>query len=120
MNKTYKQKEARMQELVESIRRTLNHPIVGKLYIFYQDPLLIPYLDKKDLKNRDQIEFVPNVNDTMENVFRYANEHLKDHVLMVMNADVYPDEGFELFDFNYFEKKKLMYAISRSVMYLVV
>ena len=102
-----------MQEIVESIRRTLNHPKVGKLYIFYQDPQLILYLDKQDLDNSDKIVFVKNINDTVATMFRYANEHLEGHVVMVMNADVYPDEGFELIDFKYFEERKLMYSLSR-------
>ena len=114
-NKTYQQKEGRMQELVESLRRTLNHSIVGKLYIFYQDPLLIPYLHKQNFKNTDKIEFVPNLEDKMAFLFRYANEHLEGHVVMVMNADVYPDEGFEKINLHFFEERKLMYSISRYV-----
>ena len=102
-----------MQELVESIRKTVNHPEVGKLYIFYQDSLLIPYLHKQDLNNHDKIVFVPNLEDKMAFLFRYANEHLEGHVVMVMNADVYPDEGFEKLDYSRLREKKFMYCLSR-------
>ena len=104
-----------MQEIVESIENTLNHPEVGQVYIFYQDSLLIPYMEKRNLNNEEKIVFVPNMEDTMVTLFRYANEHLEGHVVMVMNADVYPIEGFEQIDFQYLRSNKVLYALSRLV-----
>ena len=114
-NATYDQKEERMQEIVESIENTLNHPEVGRVYIFYQDSLSIPYMEKRNLNNEEKIVFVPNMEDTMATLFRYANEHLEGHVVMVMNADVYPLEGFEQIDFQYLRSNKVLYALSRLV-----
>ena len=105
-------KEIRMKEILESIQKTLNHRLVGSLYIFYQDPLLITYMEKQHLHNNQKITFVDNKNDTMSTLFHYANENLKGNV-MVMNADVYLDEGFEKVNFSHLRKYKLFYAISR-------
>ena len=107
-NATYDQKEFRMREIVA-------HPEVGQVYIFYQDSLLIPYMEKQNLTNQEKIVFVPNMEDTMATLFRYANEHLEGHVVMVMNADVYPLEGFEQIDFQYLRSNKVLYALSRLV-----
>ena len=96
-----------------SIQNTLNHPLVGNVYIFYQDPFLIPYMEREQVTSSKRITFVPNMEDTMATVFRYANEHLEGRVVMVMNADVYPDRGFEKLDLEYFRKNKLMYGLSR-------
>ena len=102
-----------MQELITSIQNTLNLALVGNVYIFYQDPILIPYMTREHMTNNDRITFVPNMEDTMATLFRYANEHLRGHVVMVMNADVYPDEGFEKLDLEYFRNNRLMYGLSR-------
>ena len=75
----------------------------------------MPYMDKQNLEHREKIVFVPNMEDTMATLFRYANEHLEGNVVMVMNADTYPDEGFEKLDFARLRQKKLMYCLSRSV-----
>ena len=112
-NASYGQKEDRMQEIVESIQNTLSHPEVGQVYIFYQDSLLIPYMEKQNLINKVKIVFVPNMEDTMATLFRYANEHLEGHVVMVINADVYPDEGFEKLDYALLRQQRHMYCISR-------
>ena len=112
-NATYDQKEMRMQEIVESIQNTLNHPEIAQVYIFYQDSLLIPYMERQNIKNQEKIVFVPNMEDTMATLFRYGNEHLEGHVVMVMNADVYPLEGFEQIDFQYLKNNKVLYALSR-------
>ena len=114
-NASYGQKEDRMQEIVKSIENTLSHPEVGQVYIFYQDSLLIPYMEKQNLKNQEKIVYVPNMEDTMATLFRYANEHLEGHVVMVMNADVYPLEGFDQIDFHYLKNNKVLYALSRLV-----
>ena len=102
-----------MAELMTSVQNTLNHPLVGNVYIFYQDPILIAYMEREHVTKSDRIIFVPNMEDTMANLFRYANEHLEGRVVMVMNSDVYPDEGFEKLDLEYFRKNKLMYGLSR-------
>ena len=114
-NATYDEKEVRMQEIVESIENTLTHPEVGQVYIFYQDSLLIPYMEKQNFKNQEKLVFVPNMEDTMATLFRYANEHVEGHVVMVMNADVYPLDGFEQIDFQYLRSNKVLYALSRFV-----
>ena len=110
---TFEQKESRMQEIVESIRKTLIHSEVGKVYLFYQDALLIPYMEKQNLDHKEKMVFLPNMEDTMATLFRYANEHLEGHVVMVMNADTYPDEGFEKLNFTRLKGKNLMYCLSR-------
>ena len=112
-NVTFAKKEARMQEISQSLQNTLNHKYVGHLYIFYQDFNLIPYLEKQNLSNSHKITFIPNMEDTMTSLFRYANEHLEDHVVMVMNADVYPEEGFEKLNFKSVRRKHYVYCISR-------
>ena len=112
-NITSYQKETRMQEIIESIQNTLNHEYVGYLHIFYQDLLLIPYIENQNLNNSHKITFVPNMDDTMSTLFHYANEHLEGHMVMVMNADTYPVEGFEHLDFEYLRTQKLMYCLSR-------
>ena len=104
-----------MREIVKSIENTLNHPQVGQVYVFYQDSLLITYMEKQNLNNQEKIVFVPNMEDTMATLFRYANEHLGGHVVMVMNADTYPLDGFEQIDFQYLRSNKVLYALSRLV-----
>ena len=113
LNFTFHERELRMEELMTSVKNTLNHPLVGNVYIFYQDPILIPYMTREGVTNSDRITFVPNMEDTMATLFRYANEYLEGHVVTVMNADVYPDEGFEKLDLEHFKKNKLMYGLSR-------
>ena len=112
-NFTYRAKEKRMQELVRSLQLTLEQDYVSYLYIFYQDSLLIPYMEKQNLTYPEKIVFVPNMEDTMETLFRYANEHLEGHAVMVMNADVYSVEGFEQIDFKHLRNNKLAYCLSR-------
>ena len=112
-NFTYVAKEKRMQELVRSLQLTLEQDYVSHLYIFYQDSLLIPYLEKHNFTYKEKIVFVPNMEDSMATLFRYANEHLEGHVVMVMNADVYPLEGFEQIDFQHLRNNKLAYCLSR-------
>ena len=107
------EKDTRMDEIVESLQKTLNHPAVGNIFIFYQDLQLLPHLEKQNLNNKEKIVFVPNVEDSMAKLFRYANEHLEGHVVMVMNADTYPDEGFEKLDFALLKKRTHIYCISR-------
>ena len=102
-----------MQELVRSLQLTSEQDYVSHLYIFYQDSLLIPYLEKHNFTNKEKIVFVPNMEDSMATLFRYANEHLEGRVVMVMNADVYPLEGFEQIDFQHLRKNKLAYCLSR-------
>ena len=102
-----------MQELVRSLQITLEQDYVSYLYIFYQDSLLIPYIKKQNLTYQEKIVFVLNMEDSMATLFRYANEHLEGHVVMVMNADVYPLEGFEQIDFQHLRNNKLAYCLSR-------
>ena len=107
------EKDTRMQEIVQSVQKTLKHPEIGNVFIFYQDLQLLTYLEKQNLDNQEKIVFVPNMEDTMAILFRYANEHLEGHVVMVINADVYPDEGFEKLDYALLRQQRLMYCISR-------
>ena len=107
------EKDTRMQEIVQSVQKTLKHPEIGNVFIFYQDLQLLTYLEKQNLDNQEKIVFVPNMDDTMAILFRYANEHLEGHVVMVINADVYPDEGFEKLDYALLRQQRLMYCISR-------
>ena len=107
------EKDTRMQEIVQSVQKTLEHPEVGNVFIFYQDLQLMPYLEKQNLSNQEKIVFVPNMEDTTATLFRYANEHLEGHVVMVMNADVYPDEGFDKLDYVLLIQQRHMYCISR-------
>ena len=102
-----------MQEILVSIQRTLNHPYVGRMYIFYQDIDLINYIEKQSLKNVEKIEFVPNLKDTMDTLFRFANSRLIYEVVMVTNADVYPDEGFDQLNLTRLKEKKIVYLLSR-------
>ena len=46
---TYNQREVRMQEIIDSIQYTIEHPLVGSLYIFYQNISLISYIEKHNL-----------------------------------------------------------------------
>ena len=112
-NVTFSKKDTRMQEIVKCLQNTLNHEYVGTLYIFYQDIKLIPYLENQNFTSSHKLKFIPNMEDTMTSLFRYANEHLQAHIVMVMNADVYPGEGFEQLDFEYLRRNKVMYGLSR-------
>ena len=112
-NFTSGQKDARMLEIMDAIQKTLNHEIIGKLHIFYQDLQLIYFMEKQNLNNVHKIRFIPNMEDTMTSLFHYANEYLCAQVVMVMNADVYPGEGFEQLDFEYLRRNKVMYGLSR-------
>ena len=107
------EKDTRMQEIVESLQKTLNHPEVGNIFIFYPDLQLLSHLEKQNLNNKEKIVFVPNMEDTMATLFHYANEHLEGHVVMVMNADTYPDEGFEKLNFALLKKQTHIYCVSR-------
>ncbi len=114
-NATHQEKETRMQEIIDSIQNTLNHELTGYVYIFYQDPLLIPYIQKQNLKHKENIIFVPNIVDTISMVFRYANEHLINKTVLIMNADTYPLEGFDQVNTSLLRENKLVYLISRYI-----
>ena len=66
------------------------------------------------------MKFIPNMEDTMMSLFHYANEYLCMQVVMVMNADVYPGEGFEHLDFEYLKKSKVAYCLSRWVISFLI
>ena len=106
-------KEVRMNEIIESIQNTLNYYLVKSLIIFYQDPLLIPYIKKKKMTNNQKISFVPNINDSFSTLFYYANEHLKGQVVLIMNADTYIGESFQKLNITQILRNKLTYIISR-------
>ena len=110
---TYNQREVRMQEIIDSIQYTIEHPLVGSLYIFYQNISLISYIEKHNLKMKKKIIYVSNIEDTMSKVFNYADRNLRGQVVMVMNADVYPIEGFDKINYTHLQKNKLIYCISR-------
>lgn len=112
-NNSLHQRKARMQEIMHSIENTLSHPFVRNVYVFYQDDKLIPYMKKQDLKYSQNIVFVPNSNDTMSTLFKYANKYLYSQVVMIMNADTYPGEGFDMLDFDYITNNRVMYSLSR-------
>ncbi len=112
-NVTHKEKEMRMLEIVETIQKTLNYPYSGYVHIFYQDPLLIPYIEKENLKHKERIIFVPNMADTMSTLFLYANTELTNKTVMILNADAYPVEGFDFCLSETLRAKKLVYLISR-------
>ena len=42
----------------------------------------------------------------MSKVFDYADRNLSGQVLMVMNADVYPIEGFDKVNYTHLQKNK--------------
>ncbi len=110
---TYQQKETRMQEIVDSIQKTLNYDHTDCVYIFYQDPLLIPYMVKQNISYKEKLQFVPNMEDTMSTLFHYANEHLANKTVMIVNADTYPMEGFGQVNMTKLRTQKLVYLISR-------
>ncbi len=112
-NVTEQQKETRMQEIIDCIQNTLNYPHTGFLYIFYQDPLLIPYMEKQNLNHKEKITFVPNMIDTIATLFHYAHENLQGEIVMLTNADTYPVEGFEKVNLANLTNNKIAYLISR-------
>ncbi len=112
-NITYEQKESRMQEIMDSIQKTLNYPQTGYVYIFYQDPLLVAYIQKQKLSHKERIIFVPNMADTMSTLFLYANQNLTNKTVMILNADTYPVEGFEMINTTDLKTNKVIYLISR-------
>ena len=112
-NVTHADREIRMQEIVESIQKTLAHPYTGYLFIFYHDPKLISYLERQKLKMWEKVVFIPNYSDTISSLFRYANENLKDNVVMITNADIIPAEGFDKLNFTYLINNKVVYLLSR-------
>ena len=103
----------RMNEIIECIQKDLSHHLVGYLYIFYQDPLLVMYIKGLNLQNNDKLKYIENINDTMSTLFFFANKHLQGHVVMIMNADTYIGEGFEKLNLSYFRQNKVSYVVSR-------
>ncbi len=112
-NITIEQKEARMLEIVDSIQITLNFQHTGFVYIFYQDPLLIPYIQRQNLNHQEKMTFVPNLADTMSTLFYFANKNLEGKTTMILNADNYPEEGFDKVNPTRLKKERLFYLISR-------
>lgn len=118
-NITYQQKESRMQEIVNSIQNTLNYPYTGFIFIFYQDPLLIPYMVQQNLNHSQRMLFVSNMADTISTLFQFANNNLQNRTVMILNADTYPMEGFEKVNSANL-RNKLVYLISRYVIWLKI
>ncbi len=87
-NVTYQQKESRMLEIVDSIQNTLNNKYCGFVYIFYQDPLLIPYIQKQNMKHEEKLVFVPSMVDTISTLFRYANEKLQRRTVILQTSEI--------------------------------
>ena len=104
---------SRMTDITDSLEYTLNHKIVKHVYIFYKDSALIHYIKGKQLNNSQKLKFVANINDTISPLFQYANEHLRKEVVLIMNADTYPGEGFEKLNFTHLRNYNLSYILSR-------
>ena len=103
-----------MLEFLEATIKTVNHQLVKQVYIFYENVKLKTVLNMGAIgENYHKITFIGNPDDTVDHLFRFANEHLVGEIVNIMNADVYPGEGWENLDPVCIRKNKVMYGLAR-------
>ena len=112
-NASFTEREMRMQELVSSVKNTANYSLVEKLFLFYHHTNLVHYIKKQNFDQKEKITYVKNKYDTISELFKYANNHLRNKLVMVMNADTYPVEGFDQVNYEVLSKKRIAYFLSR-------
>ena len=112
-NASFIERDMRMQELVSSVKNTTNYLLVEKLFIFYHDKNLVHYISTQNFDQKGKITYVKNKYDTLSGLFRYANNHLRNKLVMVMNADTYPVEGFDQVNYEVLSNNRTAYFLSR-------
>jgi hypothetical protein len=108
--------EHRNQELVNTLMRNINSPVIDKIHLFVDDELSLQKLNSLfiDSINSGKINIISFGKQPLYyDFFDYATRHLTDKICMVTNSDIYIDQC----DMSLIEKLntdvKLLYALTR-------
>ncbi|ESO95797.1 hypothetical protein LOTGIDRAFT_160344 [Lottia gigantea] len=108
-------KMQRMEEYMTCLKFTLNHRFISRVHLLYDQPSIVRYIiSRLDHSIRNKITF-QLVKDAVISLtaFEYVFSNLQGRLVMMMQADNYPGDGFNLVDKNLLREKKLMYALTR-------
>jgi hypothetical protein len=105
----------RQEEVEETLQRNLNHPLVTAVHLLVNQPLAEQRLHELNLHNKQKV-FLHRVKalPTYRDFFDYANDRLKNQIVIVMNMDIYIGEGFEKLNKTFLVKRNVSYALTRS------
>ncbi|KAK6171555.1 hypothetical protein SNE40_019719 [Patella caerulea] len=108
------QLEKRLLEYMTSLQLTLIHEHVSTVHFLYDHPPIIKYIQKRIRWNLAKLSF-HRVKDSKitKAAYEFAFSHLSGRLVMITQADVYPDDGFDLIRKNIMVSQQLMYALSR-------
>ncbi|XP_067679676.1 uncharacterized protein [Haliotis asinina] len=110
------QREARAEEYITGLTRTLLHPHIQDVHLLYDQDLLPDYVRKKlsnvPFHRKLFFHYLQNTRQAIS-TFRFAFEKLQGRLVMVTQADVYPERGFDLIDIERLKSERLMYALTR-------
>ncbi|XP_071119025.1 uncharacterized protein [Haliotis cracherodii] len=110
------QKEARAEEYITGLSRTLIHPHIHEVHLLYDQDLLPDHVNKKlssvSIQQKLFFHYLQNTRQALS-TFRFAFEKLQGRLVMVTQADVYPERGFDLIDIERLKSERLMYALTR-------
>ncbi|XP_041367689.1 uncharacterized protein LOC121382227 [Gigantopelta aegis] len=109
---TYQQREARMDEYIESLANTLAHPRIGSVHCLYDQEALVGYVRRTISSNKLKFHY-HNETHLALSLFRFAFQSLHGHLVMVLQADTYPAHGFQYVVGATMRKKNLFYALTR-------
>ncbi|KAK6172306.1 hypothetical protein SNE40_015993 [Patella caerulea] len=106
--------DRRMEEYISSLQSTLMHVNVEEIHFLFDDVALPSYVESKIYSNGIKLKF-HRVYDSHKtsNIFEYVFTHLQGKLVMVTQADCYPERGFHLINKTVLSKNRLMYALTR-------
>ena len=116
-NLSKQQKEKRMKEFMSCLRKTLDHPYVANIHIFYDDERTKTKILEEFTAHKDRLVFQFMESLRYEIMFKYIGDNLTQRLVMLMHGDMYPAYGFYQVNFANFYRERLMYALTRRIKY---
>ena len=89
-------RKQRQMEFVICLQKTLLHNQTLTVSVLYDDAELIKYMHNHTLPNQHKLQFIYQKSLTAEDMFVFIAEKFLGKLVLVMNADTYPGDGFEL------------------------
>ena len=106
----------RQMEVDGSLQRNLLHPCTATITIFYDDDLVVEYINTKNFTNKEKLVLVKTAADpTMQTYLTYMNENLIGKTVITLHMDNVLSDGVDLIDTEYMERENVTYALSRTV-----
>ncbi len=106
--------EARMFEILDALKKNLQHPMIDRMHILVAEWESVVYLRTLDLPNSRKIvlQFM-NQNVTMHMQFMYSMKCLKDQIVAIVHQDNMVGEGWDHLKPDILRDNKIFYAITR-------